>query len=53
MAMRGIPTGTPDWLRAQDITLVSCTEIFRDANGKARSDRPRRGFAECAESRRR
>ena len=49
-AMRGIPTGTPDWLRAQDISLVSCTEIFRDANGKQRSDRPRRGFESCAES---
>ena len=48
-AMRGIPTGTPDWLRAQDISLVSCTEIFREAGGKARSDRPRRGFEACAD----
>jgi len=50
MAMRGIPTGTPDWLRAQDISMVSCSEIFRDANGKPRRDRPRRGFAGCAEA---
>lgn len=51
-ALRGIPTGTPDWLRAQDISLVSCTEIFREAGGKARSDRPRRGFETCADARR-
>lgn len=52
MAMRGIPTGTPDWLRAQDISMVSCTEIFRDANGRRRSDRPRRGFEACRETKR-
>lgn len=52
MAMRGIPTGTPDWLRAQDISLVSCTDIFRQAGGKARSDRPRRGFEACADAKR-
>ena len=51
-AMRGIPTGTPDWLRAQDISMVSCTDIFRDANGKRRGDRPRRGFEACAEAKR-
>ncbi len=50
MAMAGIPTGTPDWLRAQDIAIVSCSDIFRDANGKQRSDRPRRGYEACAES---
>ncbi len=50
MAMAGIPTGTPDWIRAQDISIVSCSDIFRDANGKRRSDRPRRGFDSCAES---
>ena len=26
-AMRAIPTGTPDWLRAQDIAMVSRTEL--------------------------
>lgn len=29
-AMRGIPQGTPDYLRAQDIAMVSCTEIKQD-----------------------
>jgi len=28
-AMAGIPTGTPDWIRAQDILLVSRAEIER------------------------
>jgi predicted Zn-dependent protease len=27
MAMKGIPAGTPDWLRAQDIAMVSKTEL--------------------------
>jgi len=27
MAMRGIPPGTPDWLRAQDIAMVSKAEL--------------------------
>ena len=27
LAMKGIPAGTPDWLRAQDIAMVSRTEI--------------------------
>jgi predicted Zn-dependent protease len=27
MAMKGIPTGTPDYLRAQDIAMVSKTEL--------------------------
>ena len=37
-AMRAIPTGTPDWLRAQDIAMVSKTELaktdkrYRDKN---------------------
>jgi predicted Zn-dependent protease len=30
MAMRGIPAGTPDYLRAQDIALVSRTELRKD-----------------------
>ncbi len=34
MAMRGIPQGTPDYLRAQDIAMVSCTELTTDSNGK-------------------
>lgn len=29
-AMVGIPTGTPDWLRAQDIELVSRAEVQKD-----------------------
>jgi predicted Zn-dependent protease len=29
MAMRGIPPGTPDWLRAQDIAMVSKTELAK------------------------
>jgi hypothetical protein len=27
--MRAIPTGTPDWLRAQDIAMVSRTELAK------------------------
>jgi predicted Zn-dependent protease len=30
VAMRGIPTGTSDWLRAQDIAMVSKTEVDKD-----------------------
>ena len=29
MAMRGIPSGSPDWLRAQDIAMVSRTELAK------------------------
>jgi predicted Zn-dependent protease len=29
MAMRSIPSGTPDWLRAQDIAMVSRTELAK------------------------
>ena len=29
MAMRGIPQNTPDWLRAQDIAMVSKTELAK------------------------
>ena len=28
-AMRGIPAGSPDWLRAQDIALVSRAELAK------------------------
>jgi predicted Zn-dependent protease len=30
LALRGIPTGSPDWLRAQDIALVSRTAVQKD-----------------------
>ena len=30
MAMRGIPAGSPDYLRAQDIAMVSRTELKKD-----------------------
>lgn len=29
-AMQGIPTGTPDWVRAQDIAMVSRAEVEKD-----------------------
>jgi predicted Zn-dependent protease len=29
MAMKGIPPGTPDWLRAQDIAMVSKAELSK------------------------
>ena len=29
MAMRGIPSGSPDWLRAQDIAMVSRAELAK------------------------
>jgi predicted Zn-dependent protease len=29
MAMKGIPNGTPDWLRAQDIAMVSRVELAK------------------------
>ena len=32
--MRGIPAGTPDYLRAQDIAMVSKTELKKDKKGK-------------------
>ena len=31
-AMRGIPRGTPDWIRAQDIAMVSRTAVEKDKN---------------------
>jgi len=33
MAMRGIPPGSPDYLRAQDIAMVSRTELKKDKKG--------------------
>jgi predicted Zn-dependent protease len=36
MAMRGIPAGTPDYLRAQDIAMVSRTELKKDNRGRDR-----------------
>lgn len=42
LAMRGIPTGTPDYLRAQDIAMVSRAELakkdkrYRDPKDQAR-----------------
>lgn len=35
-AMRGIPEGTPDYLRAQDIAMVSRTELQKDKKGRDR-----------------
>jgi hypothetical protein len=36
MAMKGIPPGTPDWLRAQDIAMVSKAELKKKKNRKDR-----------------
>ena len=33
-AMRAIPTGSSDYLRAQDIAMVSCAELTKDNKGK-------------------
>jgi len=30
MAMQGLPQGSPDWIRAQDISLVARTEVERE-----------------------
>jgi predicted Zn-dependent protease len=39
MALKGIPQGTPDYLRAQDIAMVSRTELKKDKkNKKERSE---------------
>ncbi|GAA4744992.1 M48 family metalloprotease [Sphingomonas daechungensis] len=35
-AMRGIPVGTPDYLRAQDIAMVSRTALKKDKKGRDR-----------------
>ena len=34
VAMRGITRGTPDWIRAQDIAMVSRTEVEKDKKGR-------------------
>jgi predicted Zn-dependent protease len=34
MAMAGIPQGTADYLRAQDIAMVSCAELKKDKKAK-------------------
>ncbi|NIJ07729.1 putative Zn-dependent protease [Sphingomonas vulcanisoli] len=34
MAMRGLPTGSPDWLRAQDIALTAADEAKRQRKGR-------------------
>ena len=34
MAMKGIPPGSPDWLRAQDIAMVSKTELAKKKDKK-------------------
>jgi predicted Zn-dependent protease len=45
MAMRGIPQGTPDYLRAQDIAMVSCAELTKN---KDNSKNDKKGFvARC------
>jgi predicted Zn-dependent protease len=36
MAMKGIPPGSPDWLRAQDIAMVSKAELSKKKNRKDR-----------------
>ena len=38
MAMRGIPAGSPDYLRAQDIAMVSKIELKKDKKGRGRDD---------------
>ena len=34
MAMKGIPPGSPDWLRAQDIAMVSKAELKQEEKGQ-------------------
>lgn len=33
-ALAGIPSGTPDWIRAQDIAMVSRTEVEKDKKNR-------------------
>jgi predicted Zn-dependent protease len=33
-ALQGIPTGTPDWIRAQDIAMVSRAEVQKEKDRK-------------------
>jgi predicted Zn-dependent protease len=42
VAMKGIPQGTPDYLRAQDIAMVSETELKKDKKGGTKIE-PRSG----------
>jgi predicted Zn-dependent protease len=37
MAMKGIPPGTPDWIRAQDIAMVSKAELQKKKDKKERN----------------
>jgi predicted Zn-dependent protease len=37
-AMKGIPPGTPDYLRAQDIAMVSRAELKKNKNRKDRDE---------------
>lgn len=39
MAMKGIPAGTPDYLRAQDIAMVSRAELKKDKKYKEKTDK--------------
>jgi len=48
-AMAGIPTGTPDWIRAQDILLVSRNAIEKEGDRRRRAtDTPASGLARGA-----
>jgi predicted Zn-dependent protease len=45
-AMQGIPVGSPDYLRAQDIAMVSCAELAKDAkNNSKKKDK----FEKCSD----
>ena len=44
-AMAGIPSGTPDWIRAQDILLVSRSEIEREGRRGNRRRATDSGFS--------
>ena len=39
MAMKGIPAGSPDYLRAQDIAMVSRAELKKDKKHKEKTDK--------------
>ena len=41
--MKGIPQGTPDYLRAQDIAMVSRTELKKDKKYSVSIPRSERG----------
>jgi predicted Zn-dependent protease len=38
-ALKTVPTGTPDWIRAQDIAMVSRTEVERKKKNRGDGDR--------------